>query len=95
VLASLAICEGIKDRGKDVVGPGEHVIIPEAHHPISAALEPFSACGVPLVILPMLPTIHLDDEPRLGTKEIDNVRADGLLTTKAKPIDFLSAQTRP
>ena len=83
------------DRGKDVVGPSEHVIIPESHHSISATLEPFSACGVTFVIVAMLPAIHLDDEPRLGAKEIDNVRADGLLTTKAEPVDFLSAQTRP
>ena len=82
----------MEDRGKNIVGPGKHVIVPEANHPISATLEPFGALGISLVIFAMLSAINLDDQPRLGAKEIDNIRADGLLTTKAKPSDFLPAQ---
>jgi hypothetical protein len=42
-----------------------------------------------------LSTIELDDETCLGAVEIHDVRADRLLTTKAKSIELLFSQAGP
>ena len=89
--ASAAVCECVSDRGKNVVGPGKRVIIPEAHHTIAATLEPLSTSGVSRIVLAMLTAIDLDDERRLGTEEVDDVTPDGLLATKTESVDLFSA----
>jgi hypothetical protein len=43
----------------------------------------------------MLAAIHLNDQLRVRAKKIDDVWADGLLTTEAKAIKLLPSQVRP
>jgi hypothetical protein len=77
---------------QNALGIGEDVIVPEAEHAIAALLEPARAR---LTLIRMLSAIDLNDELRLGAKEIDDIRPNRVLATEAETFELLSPQTRP
>jgi hypothetical protein len=48
-----------------------------------------------LTVIGMLSAVDLDDELRLGAKEIDNVASERMLAAEAETFELFSPQTRP
>src|SRR5689334_10640194 len=81
--------ERITNHPQHPVGVGKHVIVPEADDTITACLEPEHAR---LPVIGMLSAIDLDDELRLGAKEIDDIGSERMLVAKAESFELLSSQ---
>ena len=67
----------------------QHLVIPEPDHPIAATLQPWRTHQIATHGIGVLPTVHFDNQLGFGTKEIDDVAADRLLTSKSESIDLL------
>lgn len=70
------------DYGPDTFGIAKHIIIPEAYHPISFALDHSGSFRISLDA--MLASINLNHEPRLMTREINNEVPDRNLPPKPR-----------
>ncbi len=70
-------------------------MIPNSHDPKSILLKP--KCPLLVIILPLgvLSTIHLNYELSLEAIEVDNIRADWLLSSEAMTIKLSSSDVVP
>ena len=84
--------ERIKNHVQHPIGIRQHVIVPEADDAIPARLEPI---GARLTFFGMLSAIDLDDEFRLGAKEIDDIGSERMLAAEAETFELFSPQARP
>ena len=74
------------------LGVAEHVVVPEAHDAVASKAQPSLARWTFRCVLA---AIDFDDELGRGTKEIDDVTAERLLTAEAEPVELLAPQPRP
>jgi len=74
--------ESLENFFDDVLGPAQHIIVPESQNTIALVMKPGIAnrvgaiCAVPT-------TVDFDNQAKLETGEIRNVWAKRVLTTKA------------
>jgi hypothetical protein len=68
-----------KDCSQRSIGIGQSLIVPKPDHPIPLRLDPIHSIRA---LLGMLTAIDLDDQLRLGTKEIRNIGTDRMLSAK-------------
>ncbi len=85
------------DRVQYRIGLGENLVVPEPDHPISRVRQP---CVTPKIsrdahIFPVLPSVDLDHQPRLGTAEVRDVGTDRRLTAERGSDEAMAAQRRP
>ena len=59
---------------------------------MAAGLEPARAH---LTVIRMLSAVDLDDEFRLGAKEIDDIGSERMLAAEAETFELFSPQARP
>ena len=73
----------------------QNIVCPEAHHPISAPLQPSGPAVVITRGRGMLATIDFDDQPRLLAAEIGNERTDSMLTPEFQSRQLAVAKAGP
>jgi hypothetical protein len=73
----------------------QHVIIPEAHDPISLGLDQARAVGVITTRIRVLPTIELDDQATRHANEISKEAGDRILTTEFPTAHLFATQVVP
>jgi hypothetical protein len=87
---------GCAERNKNLaehpLGIRKHIVVPEADDTVATRLKPARA---PLTVISMLSAIDRDDERRLGTEEIDDIRPERVLAAKAETFELFSPQARP
>ena len=91
------VCQSRVDRIGDVTGSAPEIVICDAQHTIASAFHPMIALRVALRLgfACVLRAIDFNDELRGRTEEIDDVRPERLLSSKAKSRELLSSQDNP
>ena len=79
----------------DPIGLSKHIVIPEPEDSKTLRFPPRSSAVVMLTSSSMLATIDLDNQPRFQANEVQDVRTDRDLTTKAMTADLVPAESRP
>ena len=77
------------------VSISKDIVVPESNDLVSLTFQPRRAFRIAPNLPCMLATIDFDDEPALGTDEIDDVPSDGRLAAKEMPVELPAAQPRP
>jgi hypothetical protein len=68
----------LQNDRQHAVAIAQHVVVPEAHHPVALARQERVACGI-LGTVRVLPAINLDDKAFVAADEINNEGTDRLL----------------
>lgn len=71
----------MQDRLLNAVGIPKNFVVPESKDAPATLLKPSRSAPV-TVVVSMLATIRLDDQPMLDTGEIDNKRTERVLAPK-------------
>jgi hypothetical protein len=85
----------IQDRIQDVIGPQERIVIPEPQHAPSGRRHQCCPSFVLRRPVYVLTTIEFDDQALLRTREIREIRSEGMLTAKLEAKDSSIAQMKP
>ena len=94
-LLLVAFFDGPHDRFLDGLQILEHLIVPEPQQPKALLPEPLIPLFIRRCGARVLPTIDLDDEPRLQTDKVDNERTDGVLPPEPRACYLADAQLTP
>jgi hypothetical protein len=94
-LISSRTCEALVNRVENFLDALEHLVVPEAKHPVAARVEKRSAGFVFLSSLEMLRAVQLDDEAPFGRAEISEVGADRKLTAEFGVAHLAVSQVAP
>jgi len=89
------VADGLVDPLDHRRGLRQDLVIPESKHPITFPFEQVRTLLVSVLLLRMLAAIDLDHELRTQTREVHDVRADGLLPPELPTLDLASAQLLP
>ena len=78
-----------RDRLHYAVDVAEHVVVPEAQHPIAARFKVRRSSGVASQAgrFGVLPAVYLDDQARSVTGKVREVGTDGRLSAKMGAVD--------
>lgn len=85
------------DRFQHARQIGQHIEIAEAKNAIAPGAEKRLASEIVITLrsFDVMPSVDLDDEPVLMTEEVDHVRADRGLSTKARATETMCPQGVP
>ena len=87
-----AACEMRDDDLVDTLDIAEHLVVPKPQDTESLSLQPSCSRIVLSGATIMLPAINLDDEPPGEADEIDDVRSNRDLPSKAMAADLLESK---
>jgi hypothetical protein len=88
-------CEALLNRIKNFLDALQHLVVPEAQHPVAARVEKRSAGFIFLSSLEMLRAVQLDDEASFGRAEICEVGAERKLTAEFGVAHLAVSQVAP
>ena len=75
---ALLLQQRLQNDRQHAVAIAQHVVVPEAHHPVALARQERVACGI-LGTVRVLPAVNLDHKALVAADEINNEGADRLL----------------
>lgn len=82
------------DGFQHAVHVGQHIMVPEPHHPIAMRFDRAGSCGIG-VAGRVLSAVQFDDQLSAATCEVGNMRTDRKLSDEFAAVDLTGAQSRP
>jgi hypothetical protein len=89
------LVQGVENGLHDTIGVRQHVVVPEAKHQVTQPFQDQCSFGILLDALRMLATIKFDDEPCIGTNEVDDEPINGCLSSEFPAFETTITQTKP
>jgi hypothetical protein len=81
--------------GQDVIRAQQGVVVPESQDSIAVDAKLAAAFDVVSLLLQVLPTIQLDNQPRFDAGEIGDIPRNGMLTPEFESAEIASTQEPP